>query len=222
MRGDSRYHGAMKQMWLMVVLGVVGLGVACGGGDGLGPDSTPRPTLPPIATRPPEATATPVNAYPRGTRTNVRVIDDVLAALEAGDAAGFEAQLSFHPYPCDNAPAGTEASNPCPPGVRLGSPVDVIASGGCQASFIARGGPELNEEVEEFVTAAAKQGLYAASEVKEGRLSSDLPLRYLVVLSGGFSLLLDDGGVTHLGLPCDAVGPAELYHPADRPILPPL
>ena len=219
----------MDRRWLILLLGVALLAVACGGGDG--PDAasptpietpTVAPTLPPIATRSPLATATPVTAYPPGTRTGIEVIDGVLDAVEAGDGEALMAVLSFHPYRCDNAPAGVEGSNPCPPGVQEGSAIDVVALGGCEVSFLARQRADVEQQVLEFVTTASRQQVYAVAEVQEGRLASPLPLRYMVILSGGYSLLLDDAGVTHLGLPCDSVGPAQLYHPADRPILPPL
>jgi hypothetical protein len=214
----------MHPRWLVVLFGTMALSLGCGDGEQLSATvtATPAPTLPPIATRLPAATSTPVNAYPPGTRTGVQVIDDALDAIEAGDPAAFMQQLSFHPYRCDNAPAGVAGANPCPAGVPEGSVVEVIALGGCDVVFIAREQPELADEVAEFVRATRGQGVYAASELQEGRLSSPLPLRYMVILSGGYSLLLDDRGVTHLGLPCDSVGPAQLYHPADRPILPPL
>jgi hypothetical protein len=100
--------------------------------------------------------------------------------------------------------------------------VDVIAAGGCEVRFLSRERAGIGAEVAAFVAETKDQGLYAISEVQEGRLASPLPLRFLIILSGGYSLLLDDNGVTHLGLPCQGVGAAELYHPADRPILPPL
>lgn len=211
----------------VAVLSLV-LAAACGGGsDEEEPPSTSTsapagPTLPPFPTRAPRPTPTPVNTYEAGEHTNIAVIDAALDALEKGDSASVMEQLSFHPYRCDNAPPGTVGSNPCPPGVAEGSPVDVIASGGCEVSFLARESTDLAADVQAFVEAAATQGLYAVSEVQPGRLASPLPLRYLIILSGGYSLLLDDAGITHLGLPCEGVGPAEVYHPADRPILPPL
>ena len=219
----------MNWRWFLAP-GVLLLTVACGGSGGDEASwpstgvvqSSAAPTLPPIATRAPQPSATPVNAYPPGTRTGVAVIDAALAALESGDAALFTAQLSFHPYRCDNAPAGVEGSNPCPPGVAEGSPVEVIAFGSCKATFVAREDAGFQGDIESYVSVASEQGTYAVTEVQEGRLASPLPLRYLVILSRGFTLLLDDAGVTHIGLPCGAVGPAQLYHPADRPILPPL
>jgi hypothetical protein len=175
-----------------------------------------------VPTRQPLPAPTPVAAYPEGTRTGIPVIDRVLDAIEPGDPAEFEALLSFHPYRCDNAPAGTAGSNPCPPGVAQGSAVDVIAVGGCDVSFVARERSTLGEAVNMFVRAASIQDVYAVTEVQTGRLASPLPLRYLIILSGAYTLLLDDSGVTHLGLPCGGVGPAELYHPADRAILEPV
>lgn len=216
----------MTRRWLLAPLLFL-LAAACGGGSGdeelsAGHTETVAPTLPPIATRAPEPSATPVNAHPPGTRTGVQVVDAVLVALESGEPAELTAVLSFHPYRCDNAPAGVEGSNPCPPGVPPGSPVDVIAAGGCKVAFVARELAGLNAEIASFMQAAAGHGVYAVTEVQAGRLASPLPLRYLIILAGGHTLLLDDAGVTHLGLPCDAVGPAEVFHPADRPILAPL
>jgi hypothetical protein len=217
----------VNRRWLLVLPVVLFLAAACGADDNETPSATATsapagPTLPPFPTRAPQPTATPVTTYAVGTRTDIEVVDGVLAALESGDPAALTAQLSFHPYRCDNAPTGTEGSNPCPPGVADGSPVDVVAAGGCDVTFLARDLASLDSEVADYARTAAEQGIYAVSEVQEGRLASPLPLRYLIILSGGYSLLLDDAGVTHLGLPCEGVGPAELYHPADRPILPPL
>ena len=201
---------------------------ACGGSDNQDiPPSTPTsapagPTLPPFPTQAPQPTSTPVNTYAPGERTQIDVIDGVLEALEAGDAATLTQQLSFHAYRCDNAPPGTAGSNPCPPGVADGSPVDVIATGGCDVTFLARDRANLASEVQTYADAASQQGIYAVVEVQSGRLQSPLPLRYLIILSDGYALLLDDAGITHLSLPCEGVGPADLYHPADRPILPPL
>ena len=205
--------------------------MSCGGGGNGTSSDTPEPiatsapagpTLPPFPTRPPQPTATPVTVYPSGTRTDIAVIDRALDALESGDEAAFMAQLSFHPYRCENAPAGVEGSNPCPPGVAEGSPVDVIASGGCEVTFLARDRADLSTKIGAFFEAAKQQGLYAVTEVQAGRLASPLPLRYLIILSKGYSLLLDDEGITHLGLPCEGVGAAQLFHPADRPILAPI
>ena len=203
------------------------LAIACGGDGAEGPSPTDTsapagPTLPPVPTQPPRATSTPVATHPSGARTNVAVIDGVLDALADGDAEGLYDQLSFHPYRCDNAPAGTEGSNPCPPGVPEGSAVDVVAEGGCEVRFLARELSSLVSEVVGYTREASAQGVYAVTEVQQGRLASPLPLRYLIILSGGYTLLLDDAGVTHLGLPCGGVGPADLYHPADRAILAPL
>jgi hypothetical protein len=211
--------------WLLAPLLLL-LAAACGGGEG-GEGSSPSPppvtaTLPPIPTQAPQPSPTPVNAHPAGTRTGVAVIDGVLAALEAGDAAALTGLLSFHPYRCDNAPAGTEGANPCPPGVAAGSPVDVVAAGGCEVEFLARQRAGLAAEIAGYVAAAGGQRVYAVTEVQEGRLASPLPLRYLIILAGGHTLLLDDAGVTHLGLPCDNVGPAQLFHPRDRAILAPV
>ena len=202
--------------------------VACSSGDD---EETPPPTatsapagptLPPFPTQAPQPTSTPVTTYDAGARTEIDVIDGVLDALQSGDAAALIEQLSFHPYRCDNAPAGTEGSNPCPPGVADGSGVDVVASGGCDVIFLARDRADLGSELQAYADAASQQGLYAIAEVQSGRLLSPLPLRYLIILSDGYALLLDDAGITHLSLPCEGVGPADLYHPADRPILPPL
>ncbi len=216
----------VKRRWLLVLPLVLLLVAACGGGDDATPSPTATsapagPTLPPFPTQAPQPTATPVTTYARGTRTDIEVIDNALDAIESGDPAAVTQQLSFHPYRCDNAPAGVEGSNPCPPGVAEGSPVDVIAAGGCDVKFLARDRANLDTEVAAFEQTVATQAVYAVVEVQEGRLASPLPLRYLIILSGGYSLLLDDEGITHLGLPCDNVGPAELYHPADKPILPP-
>jgi len=224
------YDDAVNRPWLCALATMFLLVLACGGDDDTGagdgdaprPTATFAPTLPPVPTREPLPTPTPVAAHPDGTRTGVAVIDRVLDAIDPGDAAAFEGLLSFHPYRCDRAPAGTAGSNPCPPGAVDGSAVDVIAVGGCDVSYVARERSSLGEEVNKFVRAASIQDVYAVSEVQEGRLASPLPLRYLVILSGGYTMLLDDAGVTHLGLPCDNVGPAELYHPADRAILAPL
>jgi hypothetical protein len=215
----------VKQRWLLVLLLPLLLLTACSGDGGESSTPTPAatlaPTLPPFPTQAPQPTSTPVNAYPPGTRTGIEVIDKVIAALASGDPQAVLDHLSFHPYPCTNAPSGTDGSNPCPPGVPEGSPVDVIASGGCKVSFLARDRASLSTDVATFEQAAATQGIYAVVEVQEGRLQSPLPLRYLIILSGGYSLLLDDAGITHLGLPCEGVGPAQLFHPADHPILPP-
>ena len=198
---------------------------ACSGGNG--ESSTPTatapaaPTLPPFPTRAPQPSATPVNTYPPDTRTGIDVIDKAIEAVLSGDPQAVIAQLSFHPYRCDNAPSGSQGTNPCPPGVPEGSAVDVIAAGGCDVSFLARDRASLVTQVTQFEQDVASQGIYAVVEVQQGRLASPLPLRYLIILSGGYSLLLDDTGITHLGLPCDGVGPAQLFHPADRPILPP-
>jgi hypothetical protein len=225
------YDGAVNRSWLCVLAMMFVLVLACGGSDGSGdgdaqdPTATLAaigPTLPPVPTREAFPTPTPVAGHPEGTHTGVAVIDQVLDALDSGDPTALEPLLSFHPYRCDTAPAGTAGSNPCPPGVADGSAVDVIAIGECDVSYVASGRANLADEVRMFVAAASKQDVYAVTEVQEGRLASPLALRYLVILSGGYTMLLDDAGITHLGRQCDNVGPAQLYHPADRPILAPL
>lgn len=217
----------MKLLWSVVLAVAVGLAVACsGGGDSASPTATstsaaPRATLPPFPTRAPQPTSTPVATYDTGTRTEIDVIDGVLEALEARDDVALTGMLSFHPYRCNNVPLSVDGANPCPPGVSEGSPVDVIAMGGCEVAFLARERANLGAKVADFVREAAGQGVFAVTEVQTGRLSSPLPIRYLIILSGGYALLLDDSGITHLAIPCAGVEAATLYHPADRPILPP-
>ena len=231
--GNRRdYDGLVRFRWCLALTFALPMILACGGGSdegNAGGTETPAatsapvaPTLPPFPTRAPQATSTPVNTYAPDVRTEIDVVDGALDAMQAADGAALLDQLSFHPYRCDNAPAGTVGSNPCPPGVPDGSAVDVIAAGGCEVMFLARERANLAGELQAFADAASRQGVYAVVEVQTGRLVSPLPLRYLVILSDGYSLLLDDTGITHLGMPCEGVGPAQLYHPADRPILPPL
>ena len=77
----------MTRRWLLAPL-VFLLAAACGGGSGdeelsAGLTETVAPTLPPIATRAPEASATPVNAHAPGTRTGIPVVDGVLGQAQA-------------------------------------------------------------------------------------------------------------------------------------------
>lgn len=215
---------------LPVALLLVVVTACSGGDDDASPAVTPSPaatsapagpTLPPFPTRGPQPSPTPVAGHEPGTRTGVEVVDATLAALEARDVAALVALLSFHPYRCNAAPAGTFGSNPCPPGVSEGAPVQVIAAGGCEVVFLARERASFELDIQTYIEATTGQSLFAVTEVQEGRLLSPLPLKYLIILTGGHSLLLDDVGVTHLATPCEGVGAADLFHPADTAILAP-
>lgn len=218
---------------LTVLLIASVLAAACGG-DGGEPASSRSPsaaspsptvagppTIPPLPTLPPRPTATPVATHPQDVRTEIEVIDRTLDALVENDADAVVDQLSFHPHGCNALPSDADGSNPCPPGTEEGDPVDVIAFGDCDISYLAESRAGLRTRVRSFVQDASEQGLYAVVEVAEGRLSSPLPLQYLIILSGGHTLLLDEAGITHLGVPCGSIRPAEVFHPADTPILAP-
>lgn len=216
-------HGLL----LSLMFGLALVLSACGGGDSEPtpePTATVPPTLPPIATMQPRPDATPVTAHPAGTRTGIEVIDRSIDAVESGDIAALQAALSFHPFRCD-AP-GPGSANPCPAGLAIGSAIDVIAAGACETTFTARDGGELTAMLQTFLqpesgSDGTEAPLYAVTEVAPNRILSPLPVRYLIVYADGRTLILDDGGVTHIGLPCESAGPADMFHPADRAILPP-
>jgi hypothetical protein len=200
--------------------------LACGGSDdrpGLPTSAPAGPTLPPIATRP-AVTPTPVAGHPLGTRTNVPAVDTAIAAMESGDEVAVIAALSFHPLPCDAR--GSPRAAPCPSGVQNGSNVDAVALARCEPAYLAKGTADLGSAVRQYVRggdgAAVQPRVYAVTEVSQSRVTSPLPFKYLVIFVSGHSLLVDDAGITHLVSPCGDVGPAQLFHPADRVILAPV
>jgi len=223
---SSLYDGWVRLRGIVLSLGLVVL-CACGGGDGGNglPTSAPAgPTLPPIATRP-AVTATPVAGHPLGTRVNIPAVDAAIAAFETGDEAGVLAALSFHPLPCDAR--GTSRAAPCPAGVQNGSNVDSVALAQCDTVFLAKGTADLGSALRLYVRGggdakAVQPRVYAVTEMSQSRVTSSLPFRYLVIFVSGHSVLIDDVGITHLASPCGDVGPAQLFHPADRVVLAPV
>ena len=153
------------------------------------------------------------------------MVDAAIAAFETGDEARVLAALSFHPLPCDAR--GTSSAAPCPSGVQNGSNVDAVALARCDTSFLAKGTADLGSAVRQYVrgggdVSAVQPRVYAVTEVSQSRVTSALPFRYLVIFVSGHSVLVDDVGITHLASPCGDVGPAQLFHPADRVVLAPV
>jgi hypothetical protein len=152
-------------------------------------------------------------------------VDAAIAAVESGDESRVIAVLSFHPLPCDAR--GSSSAAPCPAGVQNGSNVDSVSVVRCDASYVAKGTSDLGSAVRLWMrgggdATAVVPRVYAVTEVSQSRVTSALPFRYLVIFVSGHSLLVDDAGITHVGLPCGDVGASQLFHPADQVVLGPV
>jgi hypothetical protein len=116
-------------------------------------DCAPNPPLAILVPEPPAG-----EAPAPGRRTGVDVIDRVLDAIAAGDAAALAPLVDYHEVGCVAQPAGIGSPPTCDPGEAAGTPVSVITGASCE------GYPIRQRDIGETLASLASAGgtLYAA------------------------------------------------------------
>lgn len=197
---ETVFNMATKSFFLaLLVMGITAF-AACGDDD----DDAVLTTATSTATRQPEATAAP-RATPTPSGTGVKIVDDVIAAVNAKDAAKLTALLHFWLRACTE-PQGIGAL-PCPTGSPIGTPVMVVHFGACEGSFFKPGDPAITTGAQGFVDRATK--LYAVVKARPFDADTSVPGKYQVVFEPGVSISVADEGITSFSFNCGGGNAAE-------------
>lgn len=187
---------------LFLSLGLVAF-AACGDDDD---DNTPTAAISTATatTRPQESTAT-VAATATPAVSGVRVVDDVIAAVRAKDAAKLTAMLHPFPRPCTE-PQGIGAI-PCPTGLPIGTMVMGIGSGQCEGSHLSANDPAIATAIAFFLSRATT--FYAVVKGPAFPGETIDPSKYQIVFEPGLALSVDDQGITRFSVACGPKTAAE-------------
>ena len=189
---------------LLTVALIVG---ACGSDDD--DDTVRTPVAKATATAPakpeptrPGTTAATAAATAKPGGSGVAIVDSVLAAVQAKDAAKLTGLLHFWPMAC-TGPGGIGALL-CPAGSPVGTKVDVIGSGTCEGAFVQKNDPTITTGISNFLDKAGKR--YAVLKAPTFPGSNPPPGDYQVVFEPGMVLSVDTQGITYLSFGCPAQG----------------
>jgi hypothetical protein len=142
---------------LVVAAGALVLASACGG-----------------SAKAPAPAATSTSEAPAARTTGIAEVDAVLAAVAAGDAAAFEALVTFQTEACSTAPAAGQPS--CRPDETDGTPVDYLPetiTGFCRVA--TRSLQLRKDEIESLLSSLGETPVYALYRDRSG----DLPDLYV-------------------------------------------
>jgi len=153
-------------------------------------------------------------SYPRGQRTGVAIVDDVIDLVERRDDAGLSKLAVNRDVPCISVTDDSRNGPPCPAGVALGTPLSKHLRIACEGDFVDRA--RLGE-----VLSVKEPHLFA---VGRGKAADSI---YRVVFTGfigleSFSFALSmavDGTITTTHVSC---GPSSLLGGLDSWLVPPL
>lgn len=150
----------------------------------------------------------PLQAYPKGTRTGLSVVDSFIRSLEDSDPAGLAGLLRYSAIPCSKVT--DDILPPCPAGAMDGTLVDAIGEGRCDWGWVPRS-VDLRYAVARFV-AGQHRVVAVALLGPPGRSLGDggyPTAAYLVVTEqvGGMggeprSAFLNASGVVYLNTGC--------------------
>lgn len=159
----------------------------------------------PVAMSTPAATATPTAVVDEfAPRSDIPVVDKVIAIVKAGDLPAFRALMKEFPEPCTTSVRGSDSPPSCPPGAAEGSLVNTFRA-------FASERPNTAVDLDQFLASAVPNlsTLHGVAMAQPDRFGGFFPpWKYEVIAYGTIGArqvwgeyLLDDTGIVGIWVP---------------------